>query len=182
MRQDLWQLYIRRTWISPQRPLPAKMLYYRDHFMSISDDGFIRRPRYLEAFLPHSTQVAMGQLRVSSHRLEIETGRAAHIPREGRICRLCRVEVESEEHFVCRCSTYSTIRERYPSLFREHHTLQELFERADQHRLGAFLLEIQRQRERSLQEPITQRGGPAADTAHRLLPEIHSRGYYQTGS
>ena len=159
MRQDLWQLYIRRTWISPQRPLPAKMLYYRDHFMSISDDGFIRRPRYLEAFLPHSTQVAMGQLRVSSHRLEIETGRAAHIPREGRICRLCRVEVESEEHFVCRCSTYSTIRERYPSLFREHHTLQELFERADQHRLGAFLLEIQRQRERALQEPITQRGG-----------------------
>lgn len=159
MRQDIWQLYTHRTWISPQQPLPAKMLYYRDHFLSISADGFIQRPRYLEAFLHHAPMVALGQLRVSSHRLEIEAGRASRTPREERICRLCRVEVECEEHYVCRCTAYRDIRERHPSLFSDHPTLRQLLHTADQRRLGAFLLEIQRHRERALQEGATTGGG-----------------------
>lgn len=159
MRQDIWQLYTHRTWISPQQPLLAKMLYYRDHFLSISADGIIQRPRYLEAFLHHAPMVALGQLRVSSHRLEIEAGRASCTPREERICRLCRVEVECEEHYVCRCTAYRDIRERHPSLFSDHPTLRQLLHTADQRRLGAFLLEIQRRRERALQEGATTGGG-----------------------
>ena len=134
------------------------MLYYRDHFLSISADGFIQRPPYLEAFLSHTTMVAFGQLRVSSHRLEIEVGRASHIPREERICKLCSTEVESEEHYVCRCPAYRGIRERYSSLFSEHLTLQQLLQTSDQRRLGTFLLDIQRHRERALQEMTTVGG------------------------
>ncbi|MCO5563810.1 hypothetical protein L7F22_017459 [Adiantum nelumboides] len=104
--QDLWQLYIKETWITPRQPLPSKMLYYRDQFMTILEDGFIQRPRYMDVYMPHSARVAIGQLRVSSHRLEIEAGRAAHISREHRICRICRAEVESEEHYVCSCRAY----------------------------------------------------------------------------
>ncbi|MCO5563476.1 hypothetical protein L7F22_017118 [Adiantum nelumboides] len=44
LRQDLWQLYIRETWITPRQPLPPKMLYYRDQFMTILEDAFIQRP------------------------------------------------------------------------------------------------------------------------------------------
>ena len=85
MRQDLLQSYMRQTWITPLKPLLQKMLYYRDCFMSISEDGFIQRPGYMDVYMPHSARVAIGQLRVSSHQLEIETGRAARIPRAERI-------------------------------------------------------------------------------------------------
>lgn len=113
----------------------------------------------MEDFLSHGSRVAIGQLRVSSHRLEIETGRAARIPREERVCRLCREEVESEEHYVCRCRAYTAIRERYPILFREPHSLRQIFEAADQRILGRFILDIQRHRETSLQAQTAPKGG-----------------------
>ena len=94
--------------------------------------------------------MAIGQLRVSSHQLEIETGRAAHIPRDERLCRICRVEVESEEHYTCRCSAYTDIRERYPTLFTGSPTLREIMDTEDPRRLGQFLLDIQRHREEML--------------------------------
>ena len=136
LRQDLWQLYTRETWITPSQPLPPKMLYYRDQFMSTSGDGFIQRPRYMDVHMSHSARVAIGQLRVSSHQLEIEAGRAAHIPRAERICRLCSEEIESEEHFVCRCRAYSDLRERHATLFHGHTSLRQLMESANQRGLG----------------------------------------------
>src|SRR5271154_1222557 len=93
-----------------------------------------------------SARVAIGQLRVSSHQLEIEAGRAARIPRAERICRLCQEEVESEEHYVCICRAYSDIRERYTTLFSGHPSLRQIMESADQRRFSQVLLEIQRHR------------------------------------
>ena len=71
LRQDLQQLYTRQTWITST--LEGKMLDYRDHFLTMSDDGFIQRPRYMDTYMPHSSRVAIGQLGVASHRLRIET-------------------------------------------------------------------------------------------------------------
>ena len=150
---------MRHTWITPQQPLPTKMLYYRDCFMSISEDGFIQRPRYMDVYMPHSSRVAVGQLRVSSHQLEIEASRARCVPRAERICRLCQEEIESEEHYVCRCRTYSDIRERYTTIFSGHPSLHQIMESADQRKFGQFLLEAQRHRETLLQTHITERGG-----------------------
>lgn len=157
IRQDLWQLYIRQHWITS--PLPRKMSYYRDHFLTILDDGFIQRPRYMDIHMPHSSRVAIGQLRVASHRLEIETGRARDIPLEERICRICRDEVESEEHFVCRCSAYADIRGRYESLFRGQPTLREIMASRDQRQLGRYLIEIQRHRDMLLLPPTEPQTG-----------------------
>ncbi|MCO5556472.1 hypothetical protein L7F22_010021 [Adiantum nelumboides] len=66
-----------------------------------------------EEYMPHRLRASIGQLRVSSHQLEIESGRARGIPREERICRICQTEVESEKHFVTRCPAYTELRERY---------------------------------------------------------------------
>ena len=147
IRQDLWQLYTRETWVTPSQPLPRKMQYYSDQFLSTTDTGFLRRPRYMDVYMSHSMRVAIGQIRVSSHQLEIETGRAAHIPREERQCRICREEVESEEHYICRCKAYTDIRERYPTLFAGSPTLRVVMDTQDPRRLGEFLLDIQRHRE-----------------------------------
>ncbi|MCO5548203.1 hypothetical protein L7F22_001660 [Adiantum nelumboides] len=59
LRQDLWQLYIRETWITPRQPLPPKMLYFKDHFMTILEDGFIQRPGYMDTYMSHSARVAI---------------------------------------------------------------------------------------------------------------------------
>ena len=66
------------------------------HFFEL---GFIIQPKYLDTFLPNAPnapKVAIGQLRVSSHQLEIENGHANGVPIEERICRLCHTEIEDE--------------------------------------------------------------------------------------
>ena len=157
LRQEIKQRYIERTWITPSRPLDTKMAYYRDHFLMLTLDGFIQRPRYMDVYLPHGTRVDIGQLRVSSHQLEIETGRAAGIPREDRICRLCRQGVECESHFICRCPHYTEIRARYPTLFgRPEVSLHSVMTSPDQRLLGRFLRDMYQHRERGLQMDSTQ--------------------------
>ncbi|MCO5548634.1 hypothetical protein L7F22_002094 [Adiantum nelumboides] len=128
------------------------MAYYREHFLMLTEDRFIQRPRYMDTYLPDGMRVAIGQLRVSSHQLEIESGRAARIPREARICRLCRQEVECESHFLCRCPHYMEIRSRYPTLFdKPEASLQTVMTSLDQRLLGRLLMEMYQHRERALQ-------------------------------
>ncbi|MCO5581339.1 hypothetical protein L7F22_035220 [Adiantum nelumboides] len=111
----------------------------------------------MDVYMPHSARVAIGQLRVPSHTLEIEAGRVAHIPREHRICRICRAKVEREEHYVCNYRAYHGIRSHYTALFSGQPTLRELMESRDQRQLGRFLLEIQRHRDMMLQSPSGDR-------------------------
>ncbi|MCO5589434.1 hypothetical protein L7F22_043401 [Adiantum nelumboides] len=109
IRQEIWHTYIQRTWRRPTDTLPPKMLYYYEHFLRFSEQGFIEIPLYMREYMPHRLRASIGQLRVSSHQLEIESGRARGIPREERICRICQTEVESEEHFVTRCPAYTEL-------------------------------------------------------------------------
>ena len=77
IRQEIWQIYTQHKWINPLESFPSKMLYYHEHFMHFSELGFIQpKPKYLDMFLPNALRVAIGQLRVSSHQLEIENGHA----------------------------------------------------------------------------------------------------------
>lgn len=127
----------------------------------------------MDTYMPHSSRVAIGQLRVASHRLEIETGRHSGVPREERVCRVCIEEVESEEHFVCRCRAYAQIRDRYETLFRGHPTLREIMDSRDQRQLGRFLLEIQSHRDTLLQtHNYTDRGETV--TAYKFLSKDYS--------
>lgn len=133
------------------------MEHYRQHFLQLTDDGFIQRPRYMDSYMSHAMRVTIGQLRASSHTLEIEAGRAARVPREQRLCRLCHTEVESEEHYVCRCPVYYEIRGRYHCLFRDGFgPLRSVMDYQDQRCLGYFLMELRRHRESLLRAQRTE--------------------------
>ncbi|KAH7422262.1 hypothetical protein KP509_12G000500 [Ceratopteris richardii] len=97
--------------------------------------------------MPQSSRVAIGQLRVASQRLEIESGRHSEVPRAEGICKLRREEVEIEEHFVCRWRSYTHIRDRYETLFRGQPILREIMDSRDHRQLRHFLIEIQRHRD-----------------------------------
>ena len=53
-------------------------------------------------------------LRSGTNRLEIETGRWYGIEKHLRICKYCDLnEVESEQHFVMKCTRYNSFREEF---------------------------------------------------------------------
>ena len=67
--------------------------------------------KYLEILGNESTRKAMSCFRLSSHNLEIESGRLNNIDRENRKCKLCHLNtVESEYHFLLCCPVFSDLR------------------------------------------------------------------------
>ncbi|WP_219822809.1 hypothetical protein, partial [Enterobacter cloacae complex sp. 4DZ3-17B2] len=64
------------------------MADYKENFLQLSEDGFVIRPSYMDTHLSHGLRCAIGQIRTSSHQLEIEFGRFRGIPPESRICKL----------------------------------------------------------------------------------------------
>jgi hypothetical protein len=57
-------------------------------------------------------QVLVG-LRTGTNQLKIDKDRFDNIPEEWRLCPICAVETESEEHFVTRCDYYSDERQEW---------------------------------------------------------------------
>ena len=148
IRQDLIQLDTRTTWTHPTRELGPKMAFYREHLLELTEDGFVSRPAYMDFHLSHGIRCAIGQMRTSSHQLEIETGRFRGVLAEARICQLCHIEPETELHHICHCPVYYEIRGRFHCLFREGFgPLARVMRYQDQRCLGLFLLELRRHRE-----------------------------------
>lgn len=58
------------------------MEYYRGHFMSILGDRVIHRLIYMDTYMTYGARTAIGQLKVSSHWLDIEVRGEAYISRE----------------------------------------------------------------------------------------------------
>ena len=57
------------------------------------------------------------KLRISSHKLRIETGRYDKVPRDERLCSLCNCnKIEDETYFLLDFPSYSSIRDRFFSL------------------------------------------------------------------
>ena len=67
--------------------------------------------------IPEYMRISYSRMRLSSHRLEIETGRWARIPRERRLCQ-CGA-IQDEEHVLLRCALTEPLRHKYgkPILF-----------------------------------------------------------------
>ena len=51
------------------------------------------------------------KLRISNHKLNIETGRYDRISRCDRICPVCSLDIEDEIHFLFDCAKYSSVRD-----------------------------------------------------------------------
>ncbi|XP_071102020.1 uncharacterized protein [Haliotis cracherodii] len=72
------------------------------------------REFYLSAITINKFRVALARFRASSHSLHIETGRYFGIPRQRRLCMVCKTGyVESEYHFVLVCEKYYALRVTY---------------------------------------------------------------------
>jgi hypothetical protein len=90
----------------------------------------------------HSLRIPLGQLRVGSHRLWIETDH--HIPRliGSTKCATYR-SLEIEMHLIFRCPIYYEIRGRYHCLYRDSRgSLSTFFRYQDQRCLALFIREI----------------------------------------
>lgn len=86
---------------------------------------------YLDIITTEKFRFALSRLRVSSHRLEIETGRWARpnsIPFENRCCTTCQ-QLEDEFHFVFGCSRYTDLRNTFiPRYYRRRPNMFKLIE------------------------------------------------------
>lgn len=77
-----------------------------------SDFGF---KDYLKIIKIRKFRIALTRLRLSAHRLSIETGRwhkPNKIPRNERKCQICN-SIEDEFHFILECTNYNDIRKKY---------------------------------------------------------------------
>ena len=59
-------------------------------------------------------RIAFTRIRLSSHRLKIETGRWARIPKQERLC-TCGA-IQTEQHVLLNCPVTEFLRELFPSL------------------------------------------------------------------
>ena len=84
------------------------------------------REKYLLRIANVKHRQSLSRLRLSSHSLNIETGRHKNIPRENRTCPLCKVNIEDETHFLLGCPSYDNIKTKYPSLYANLPPLDEL--------------------------------------------------------
>lgn len=116
---ELYRAYIQCTWVIPQSPLTPKLLHYSHHFLRI-DRGLIRPPSYVSLHLPIVLWMFLGQFRVCSHQLRIESDH--HLACELQVCWLCLLEPETEDYFIFQCSVYYEIQGQYHYLFRDAHS------------------------------------------------------------
>lgn len=57
---------------------------------------------YLTKSIPSTYKKQITRIRLSSHRLAIESGRHTNVPKERRLCKFCS-DIEDEFHFVLKC-------------------------------------------------------------------------------
>ena len=66
---------------------------------------------YLDVTRKNPNRKTLVKLRISNHKLNIETGRYDKISRCDRICLVCDLNIEDEIHFLFNCPKYSSIRD-----------------------------------------------------------------------
>ena len=83
---------------------------------------------------------AITKIRCSDHPLEVEQGRHKNIPREERICKICpSKEVETEEHFLSRCSFFNRYKPNHDISFTQN--ANSIITNSDPTYLGKYLVE-----------------------------------------
>jgi len=86
---------------------------------------------YLNICNVNKFRVNLSKLRMSSHRLNIETGRWARptpIPLDQRKCTVCN-KLEDEFHFILECTIYTELRSKYiPLYYRQRPNMYKFIE------------------------------------------------------
>jgi len=96
-----------QTWLESISNMP-KLSYYCKFKSTFEYED------YLDYVSQEKSRITLTRLRLSSHNLEIETGRYRNVDRNNRVCRLCSLNtIESEYHFLLCCTTFTNIRKKY---------------------------------------------------------------------
>ena len=68
---------------------------------------------YLDTSIPDYLRVSFTRLRLSAHRLKVETGRWQRLPRELRTCSCDEQSVQDEAHVLLQCPLTDYLRDAY---------------------------------------------------------------------
>ena len=79
----------------------SKFITYRDINVDMSIHEIYHKHTVNEIFIPEYMRVSFTRMRLSSHRLRIETGRWGRVPRHNRLC-ACGL-VQDERHVIMAC-------------------------------------------------------------------------------
>ena len=85
----------------------SKLILYKDFKTDFE------HKRYFNCLQIRCFRHALARIRTCSHNLEIEVGRHSGCPRAERICKLCRLDIEDEAHFIIYCPVLHGLREKY---------------------------------------------------------------------
>ena len=77
---------------------------------------------YLSLIRNRKHRVQFSKLRLSDHKLMIELGRHNKIPREKRVCPLCKLGIEDEVHFTLKCQFFQKPRSTFLSALKKRCT------------------------------------------------------------
>ena len=102
--------------------------FYQEAFRDINRDGSklrtfakLKTDIGMAKYLTHSrhidSRIALTKIRLSNHDLMIENGRHLGGNKTERFCPICTDIVESEEHFLLHCITFSPLRPTGPRHF-----------------------------------------------------------------
>ena len=91
-----------------------------------------------DRLVPEYSRKAFTRLRLSSHKLKMETGRWSRIPKEARRCP-CG-EIQTEEHMLLNCPHTSALRATMPDL--QFTTLQSLFSEPNVERMALYIYKV----------------------------------------
>ena len=69
-----------------------------------------KQESYLSNIRSLDVRRAITALRISCHKLSIETGRFQKIPKDQRVCPHCPEQIEDEFHFLIECPKYNVLR------------------------------------------------------------------------
>ena len=101
--------------------LSAKCLNYRMFKTSLTLEHYLTS-------LPYNNRQLLARFRCRNHNLPVETGCHRGIPREQRICTLCKQELGDEFHFLMKCSYFKMIRSQLIKKFYWTHPSSITFE------------------------------------------------------
>jgi len=120
---DIWrsQTFPNCKWLKLSTNQKLKDLFINEWFGNIEQSSgcftykLFKKEFEFEKYLvstPPKFLIPMIRFRTRNHRLPIETGRWANIPRENRLCPLCQRDIGDEFHYILSCSYFSNTRKK----------------------------------------------------------------------
>ena len=117
----------------------VRLHLYRSIKDEFKTEDYLHLPRF-------EARKLITKIRCSDHSLEIEKGRHLNIPREERICKICKTgEVENEHHFLIECQCYEHLKTKYQM---NNTDTRSLLKTVNPDVLGNYLMEAFGEREK----------------------------------